>query len=276
MPSLKQDTVPVSCPRCGFTQLEPRTAYSTVCRKCGQHFRVQEALHPAPKAKAKAIEQRQVRCFQCGTELEAPLEAASTMCKRCSGYVDLSDYRIAATVSKNFRTHGSLVVEEKGYLLNTEAQVGEAVIKGRFIGKLAAERSLEIYNTASIKGSFMAGCLVIPPGNHFRWPSPLRMGGAEIGGELVANLCSSGTVVLKSTARFFGNIESVNLVMEAGAVFVGSAKIGNMPQEAVASPAIMPAPVPLDSPAPARPATRARVTRARRTVRNRSDGLAAG
>ena len=144
------------------------------------------------------------------------------------------------------------------------------------IGKLAAERSLEIYNTASIKGSFTAGCLVIAPGTHFRWPSPLRMGGAEIGGELVADLRSTGTVVLRSTARFFGHIESVNLVVEAGAVFVGSAKIGKMAEASAALPEIMPAPVPLDSPVPARPAPRARVTRPRRAFRSRGDGLAAG
>src|SRR5215472_12853072 len=199
MPALQKDTIQVSCPRCGYSQPEPKEAYSTVCKNCQQHFRIQEALRPAAKASKVIIEQRQVRCFQCGTELEAPKAAASTMCKRCSGYVDLSDYRITATVSKNFRTHGWLVVEEKGYLLNTEAVVGEAVIKGRLIGKLATENALEIHSTANIKGSLSAGRLVIPAGNHFRWPEALRIGGAEIGGELVANLSCSGTVRLLST-----------------------------------------------------------------------------
>src|SRR5215471_10280665 len=150
-------TVSVACPRCGYSQQEPRTAYSTVCKNCHQHFRLEEVLHPSAKSAKIVIEQRRVRCFQCGTELEAPKAAASTMCKRCSGYVDLSDYRVTATVSKNFRTHGWLVVEEKGYLLNTEAVVGEAVIKGRLIGKLATENTLEIHSTANIKGSLSAG-----------------------------------------------------------------------------------------------------------------------
>src|SRR5205814_1598566 len=153
-----------------------------------------------------------VRCFQCGTELEAPKAAASTMCKRCSGHVDLSDYRINQTVSKNFRTHGWLVIEEKGYLLNTESLVGEAVVKGRVIGKLATEGALEIYSTAQIKGQFSAGRLVIPAGNHFRWPEPVRAGGAEIGGELVADLISSGTVIVRGTGRLFGDIQAANLI----------------------------------------------------------------
>ena len=189
MPPSKPDRIPVTCPKCGHSQLEPRTAYSTICKKCHQHFRVQEALHPtAPAGQSLSSEQRQVRCFQCGAELAVPVAATSTMCKRCSSHVDLADYRITQTVSKNFRTHGRLVIEEKGYVLNSDALVGEAVIKGRFIGKLVAAGTLEIHSSANIKGSFTAARLVIPAGHHFRWPEPLRLEAADIGGELVATL----------------------------------------------------------------------------------------
>jgi cytoskeletal protein CcmA (bactofilin family) len=159
--------------------------------------------------------------------LEVPLAAASTMCKRCGSHVDLSDYHIAQTVSKNFRTHGRLVIEEKGYALNTDALVGDAVIKGRFIGKLVAEGTLEIHSSANIKGSFTAARLVVPPGHHFRWAEPLRFGAADIGGELVADLHTTDTVRLQATARFFGAVQARNLVVEIGAVFVGTARVGS-------------------------------------------------
>lgn len=226
MPSPPKDTVPVTCPKCGHVQPEPRTAYSTRCKKCQAHYRVQEALHPAAKPAPPSIEQVHIKCFQCGTELDVPRAATSTMCKRCSSHVDLSDYQVTQTVSKSFRTHGRLVVEEKGYVLNTEARVGDAVIKGRLIGKLEAERTLEIYSSANIKGTFTAGRLVIPAGQHFRWPEPLRVGGADILGELVADICATGTVRLRASARFFGKIEAGHLVVEAGAVFVGAARVG--------------------------------------------------
>jgi cytoskeletal protein CcmA (bactofilin family) len=229
MPPPKPDTVQVPCPRCGFRQAEAPTAYSTICKNCRQHYRVQEALRPTAKAARLVIEQRRVRCFQCGTELDAPKAAASTMCKRCSGHIDLSDYRITQTVSKNFRTHGWLVVEEKGYVLNTEALVGEAVIKGQLIGKLEAQNTLEIYSTARIKGTLTAARLVIPLGNSFRWQDVLKVGAAEISGELTANLAATGTVLLKSTARYFGNVQAANLVVEGGAVFVGAARVGRVP-----------------------------------------------
>lgn len=226
MPPRKQRTVAVTCPKCGHTQPEPPTAYSTICKKCHEHFRVQEALHPTPAAPKPVLEQKQVSCFQCGAVLDVPVAAASTMCKRCGSHVDLSDYHLAHTVSKNFRTHGRLVIEEKGYVLNADALVGGAVIKGRFIGKLVAEGTLELHSSARIKGSFTAARLVLPAGQHFRWPEPLRFGAADIGGELVADLHATDTVRLRATARFFGAVEARNLVVEYGAVFVGSARVG--------------------------------------------------
>jgi cytoskeletal protein CcmA (bactofilin family) len=227
--ALKVDTVSVACPKCGHTQPEPRTAYSCICKKCHTHIRLAESRQPAPQPTPPAFEQKRVVCFDCGAELEVAVAATSTMCKRCSRHLDLNDYHITQAVSKNFRTHGRLVVEEKGYLLNTDSMVGDAVLKGRLIGKLAARRTLEIYSSAHIKGSFTAGRLIVPVGEHFRWPEVLHIGGAEIGGELAAHVQSTGTVQLKSTARMFGDVQAGNLVVESGAVFVGAAIIRNKP-----------------------------------------------
>jgi cytoskeletal protein CcmA (bactofilin family) len=226
MPVKKQDKVLLVCPHCGHQQPEPRTAFSTICKKCGQHLRVQEIIAPAKKAPARAAKQKLVACFECGTELTVPASAESTICKRCSAYVDLHDYRITSALAKNFKTKGAFVVEPKGYVFNTEAFVGAAVIRGKFHGKLAAERSLTIYSSADIKGSLTAGHLIIPAENHFRWGSQIKVGSAEIAGELVANLRAEDTIVLKSTARLFGNVDAQNLVVEDGAIVVGKMQIG--------------------------------------------------
>jgi hypothetical protein len=195
MPAAKPKSISVTCPKCGHIQPEPRGAYSTICKGCREHFRIEEAGKPAPKKEEKpkqVIERKKVICFSCSTELDVPVAAESTMCKRCSSHVDLRDYEITATVSKNYRTHGRLVLEEKGYMMNTDSLVGDAVLKGRIIGKIAAKRSMEIFSTAIIKGTFTAGRLIIPAGNHFRWPEPLKIEGAEISGELVANIQAVG------------------------------------------------------------------------------------
>jgi cytoskeletal protein CcmA (bactofilin family) len=226
VPAPARDNVDVTCPKCGNVQQEPRTAYSTRCRKCHEHFRLDSVLNPLAAPDKPSIERKQIVCFQCGTTLDVAVTAESTMCKRCSSHVDLRDYEISQTVSKNFRTHGRLIIEAKGYVLNTDSHVGDAVIKGKLIGKIVAERSLEIYSNAKIQGTIVAGRLVVPAGNHFRWADALKIGAAEIGGELVANLQSAGTVLLRSSARLFGDVHARNLVVEAGAVFVGAARIG--------------------------------------------------
>ena len=106
------------------------------------------------------------------------------MCKRCSRYLDLHDYRINNAVAKNFKTKGRFIVEPKGYVFNTETVAGEVVIKGKFHGRLSAERSLTIYSTAGIKGSLTAAHLIIPAENHFRWPEVIAIGSAEIAGDV--------------------------------------------------------------------------------------------
>ncbi len=152
------------------------------------------------------------------------------MCKRCSCYIDLKDYTITSAVSKNFKTKGSFTIEPHGYVFNTEVVATDAIIKGRFLGKLTAGGSLTIHSTAEIKGTFKTKMLIIPAANHFRWKEPIRAAAAEIAGELAANVHVDGTMILKSTAIFFGDIEAANLVVEDGAVLVGRLRIGVNPQ----------------------------------------------
>lgn len=226
MPAKKPDKVLVACPHCGHQQPEARSAFSTICKQCGQHFRVQEALNPTPKAASHVPQKRRITCFECGAELDVPASAESSMCKKCSRYLDLHDYRITSAFAKNFKTKGRFIVEPKGYVFNTETIAGEVVIKGKFHGKLKAEQSLTIYSSAEIKGSLTAAHLIIPEENHFRWPDPINVGSAQIAGELVATIHAAGTVTLKSTARWFGDLIAKNLVVEAGAVVVGKLQIG--------------------------------------------------
>ncbi len=228
MPASKQDKVQVACPHCGHSQPEPRTAFSTVCKKCGGHFRLQEAAaKPAAEGRrSRRLERKRLSCFECGAELEVAVSAQSTMCKRCSRYIDLKDYHITNAVSKNFKTKGSFAIEPTGYVFNTEAVVGDAVIKGRFLGKLIAERSLTHLFERGNQGQFQTGRLIIPAANHFRWKEPIKVGSAEIAGELAADLRAEGTVTVKAGARLFGDMEAQGLVVEDGAVVVGNLRIG--------------------------------------------------
>lgn len=221
MLAIKQDQVLMACPYCGHQQPESRLAFSTICRQCGRHLRVQDILNPAPKAPDRAPQLRHVTCFECGAGLDVPASAESTMCKWCSRYVDLHDYRITNAVAKNFKTRGRLVIELKGNVFNSETIATDVVLKGKFHGKLTVEQSLTLHTGAEIKGSLTVAHLIIPAECHFRAPGTLKTGSAEIAGELTASLQATGTVTLKTTARWFGDLSAAGLVIEEGAVVVG-------------------------------------------------------
>ena len=184
---MKNEKVTVVCPKCGHEQQEPALAYSTRCKECREHFRLEDVLRPAKKVVNHQGGRKQVSCFKCNTELEVPVTAMSTMCKRCGSHVDLRDYTIANAVSKNFKTKGRFVIEQGGFLFNTESVAGEAVIKGRFLGNLRAERSLEIYSSAEIKGHLTTGLLILPEGQRFPVGGDTAIGGGGdcrgVGGE---------------------------------------------------------------------------------------------
>jgi cytoskeletal protein CcmA (bactofilin family) len=86
---------------------------------------------------------------------------------------------------------------------------------------------LTIYSNAEIKGTFTAGRLIIPPGNIFRWKEQLKLGSAEIAGELVADIRVEKSIFVSSTGRLFGHIEAGSLTVEAGGVAVGETRIGS-------------------------------------------------
>jgi cytoskeletal protein CcmA (bactofilin family) len=232
MPAAPLERAPVTCPHCGHTQLEPLAVISTVCRKCRGAIQVREDARAPRKAKRSlsagkpAVEVRDLRCFTCSTLLSVPVSAESTMCKRCSSHIDLRDYVINQAVSKNFRTHGRFEVRQRGYVFNTDSIVGEAVLKGRFHGKLYAKHRLEIHTGAEIKGSFGAGLLVIPVGQVFSWPQVIKVEAAEIEGELAGTLHADGLVSVRSSGRLFGDVQARDLVVEHGAVVVGNLQCG--------------------------------------------------
>ncbi len=219
MLALNRHSVLVTCPKCGQTQREGSASSSVVCDRCGQDYGLLQGCKPV-------IDLRCVTCFQCGTRLEVSATAMSTICKHCSTHLDLCDYHVASIVLKSFKTAGKLVIEKTGYVHDTAAVVGDAVIKGKFRGNLVADRSLTIYPTGEISGTIKTARLVIPLGTRFRWHEPIQVRNAEIYGELTATLHADENVLLASTARFFGALRAASLVVHGGAILHGSAKVG--------------------------------------------------
>lgn len=183
------------------------------------------SARPAGARPAGARDERHVSCFQCGTDLAVSTSAQSTMCKRCSAHVDLRDYDLTSTVSKNFKTKGRCVLHEGACLLNTDSVFGHAIIKGKVIGRVTADE-LEIHRTAEIKGGFKAGRLILPSTTILRWPETVVLRAADVSGEFIGNFKATGTVTVRAGGRLFGHVEAGGLVVESGAIIVGEMKIG--------------------------------------------------
>lgn len=164
--------------------------------------------------------------------------------------MDLRDYEFTATVSKNFKTKGRCVLQEGACLLNTDSMFGHAIVRGKVIGRIAAD-TLELHRTAEIKGGFKAGTLIIPADAAFRWREPVALKTADIAGELAANLQAGHVVKVRATGRLFGNVVAGALEVENGAVIVGSMRIGVQEPEPVAAPAASARIIPLPKPEPA-------------------------
>jgi len=137
MPSAKKpDQVLVTCPLAAISSLIQRGLLH-ICKKCGEHFRVQEVLNPVGWT-GRQLQLRRVTCFDCGAGLEVPVSAESSMCKWCSRYLDLHDYQITTPMAKNFRTRRIHNRAER-QCLQLETIAADVVIRGKFHGRLTAE-----------------------------------------------------------------------------------------------------------------------------------------
>ena len=208
------------CPHCGSPQKAPPTAFSTVCKDCGAHIKVQDILKPKASRAVAVVERRGITCPDCSRT-------------RGAGECGIDDVQ---AVQQSHRSAGLSNLERCVEKLPDERQIRHrteriCVQHGSECGRRGDQRplfgqadrgaNLDDLSSAEIKGTFTAGLLIIPAQNQFRWPQTLTVGSAEIAGELVADLIATNTVTLKSTGHMFGNAQARNLVVEPGAVLVG-------------------------------------------------------
>jgi len=70
-----------------------------------------------------------------------------------------------------------------------------------------------------------AARLVVPAANLFRWKGEIKVGSADIEGELIADLCVERLIRVGSTGRLSGTVKATSLVAEQGAVIEVEARI---------------------------------------------------
>lgn len=255
--------ITVQCPHCQAQQQEPELAKSTFCRRCSEHFAISAStlagakspLPPAaPKLRPTAAAEtpapapaepsggmglmdrfehllgkpkhRVVRCFECEASHEVSSSAHSSTCRACGAYIDLQDYKITGSFSRNIVTRGAIYLSSKGDLSSSKIVCDSAILHGKMRGNMRCLGKLTIRSTGRVPGTLEAVKIVVEKGSDITMARPLRVSQAEIGGKLSAQIFADGQVAILKTGFLEGAVTARGFTVEKGGCFQGELTIG--------------------------------------------------
>ena len=109
--------------------------------------------------------QRTARCFECSSSHEVSSTAQSSTCKACGAYIDLQDYKISGSFSRNIKTRGSVYLSSKGDLSSSKIVCGQATLHGKMRGNLTCDGLVTIRMQGRLPGSIEAGEMIMEKGS---------------------------------------------------------------------------------------------------------------
>jgi len=165
--------VEVNCPYCEVEQVVSQNSVSAFCKRCKRIFNVkkviesqyenQEEIDIKPKTsvsvkpeKNYSTDSKIIICSSCRTKQDVPTVAISTFCKKCGQRINLQDYKKNDFFRGDIETKGALYITASGNV-NGNVCVGEAIIDGKFSGKLVSDGLVKLQ-----PGSFFSGELYAP------------------------------------------------------------------------------------------------------------------
>ncbi|HEX3817423.1 MAG TPA: polymer-forming cytoskeletal protein [Chthoniobacterales bacterium] len=243
--------VSVDCPHCGFQQMEYAAARSTLCRQCGKHFVVERKDAPAPKAPSAPSEVganaaslfRRIEgiwsrpritsatCFDCGAVQEITSAATSTICPSCSVHMDLRDYKINGSFSRNLRTHGEVHITPTGDLSSSSVVCRAAVIEGKLRGSLHCFERAEFLAAGKVHGKLVAPEVLIGKRANLQFYRQMQVRSIEIRGSMTGEIVAETVVAIRSTGSLDGNVVARSINVEKGGTFTGQLVIGRQSLE---------------------------------------------
>ncbi len=153
-----QPTIDVMCPSCKTIQAVSESAISSFCKNCKKIFNVKKAIDLENEntsntdgSKDYSTESRPISCPACETYQDVPVIAISAFCKKCGHRINLQDYKKSNFFRGDLETKGSLYITSTGEI-NGNVRAGEAIVEGKFNGKLFCEGSVKLQ-----AGSFFFG-----------------------------------------------------------------------------------------------------------------------
>ena len=165
------------------------------------------------------------RCFECSSWHEVSSTAHSSTCKACGAYIDLQDYKVTGSFSRNIKTRGTLFLSAKGDLSSSKIVCSEATIHGKMRGNLTCAGKVVIRVQGKLFGSVEAGELIVEKGADVAFSRPIHTASAEIHGRMSGEVVADGHVTIFKSGLLDGSVSASGFSVEKGGCFQGELTI---------------------------------------------------
>ncbi len=176
--------------------------------------------------------QRTARCFECSSSHEVGSTAQSSTCKACGAYIDLQDYKINGSFSRNIKTRGSVYLSSKGDLSSSKIVCSQATLHGKMRGKLTCDGMVTLRTQGRLPGSIEAGEMIIEKGSEVIFSRPLKASTVAVHGKMSGQILSDSHVTIFKSGSLDGAVEATGFTVEKGGIFQGELTI--TPKQSVA------------------------------------------
>ncbi len=133
---------------------------------------------------------RVAQCFECSSAHEVSSTATSSTCKACGAYIDLQDYKINGSFSRNIKTRGTVYLGSKGDLSSSKVVCDHATIHGKMRGNLHCTGRVTVKVQGRLFGTVEAGELLVEKGSEVVFSRPIKAVTAEIHGHMSGQIVS--------------------------------------------------------------------------------------
>ncbi len=210
----------VAKPRLGFPSTSPAepTASAGLAESGGFKQKIESFLSSKPR-------QRTARCFECSSSHEVSSTAQSSTCKACGAYIDLQDYKISGSFSRNIKTRGSVYLSSKGDLSSSKIVCSQATIHGKMRGNLQCDGMVTIRMQGRLSGSVEAGEMIIEKGAEVVFSRPMKASSVAVHGKMSGQVISDSHVTIFKSGSLDGAVNATGFTVEKGGIFQGELTI---------------------------------------------------
>ena len=165
--------------------------------------------------------QRTAHCFECSSAHEVSSTAQSSTCKACGAYIDLQDYKINGSFSRNIQTRGSVYLSSKGDLSSSKIVCSQATLHGKMRGNLTCDGLVTLRMQGRLLGTIEAGEMIIEKGSEVVFSRPLKASTVSVHGKMSGQILSDSHVTILKTGSLDGAVMATGFTVEKGGIFSG-------------------------------------------------------